>query len=64
MLCNFKRHTNTFHTIQNIYIHSTINCFWPFIVAYPLFNGTTWTRHCGGEPEVRLFSGGTSRLQI
>ena len=42
MLCNFKQHTNTFQTIQNIYTHSSINCFWPFIVAYALFNGTTW----------------------
>jgi len=64
MLCNFKQHTNTFQTIQNIYTHSTINCFCPFIVAYALFNVTTWTRPWGGEQEVHLFSGGTSRLQI
>ena len=64
MLYNSKQHTNTFQTLQNIYIHSSINCFWPFIVAYPLFNGTTWTRPCGREPEVHLFSCEASRLQI
>ena len=34
MLRNFKQHTNTFPSIQNIYTHSWMNCFWPFIVAY------------------------------
>jgi len=64
MLYDFKQHTNTFQILQNIYIHSTINCFWPFIYGSPLFNGTTWTRPCGGEPEVHLFYGETSRPEI
>ena len=27
VLYNFKQHTNTFQTLQNIYLHSTINVF-------------------------------------
>ena len=52
MLRNFKQRTNTFSSVQNIYTHSWMIFFWPFIVAHTLFNGTTWTRSWGGESEV------------
>ena len=34
MFYNFKQHTNTFQTLQNIYIHSTINCFCNLLLRF------------------------------
>ena len=45
-----------------IHIHEWI--FFSHLLLRIQFNGTTWTRPWGGEPEVHLFFGGTCRLQI